>query len=104
MSHVVRNLMENAARYAKSKVKVSCAELDGEVLILVSDDGPGIPEEDRTRVFDRFVRLDENRSQQQGGTGLGLAVVRSMVEAHGGTVGFGEPELGGATAVVSIPA
>ena len=104
MSHVVRNLMENAARYAKSKVKVSCTELDGEVLILVSDDGPGIPEEDRTRVFDRFVRLDENRSQQQGGTGLGLAVVRSMVEAHGGTVGFGEPELGGATAVVSIPA
>ena len=103
MSHVVRNLMDNAARYAKTKVKVSCAEVDGEVIILVSDDGPGIPEEDRARVFDRFVRLDENRSKKQGGTGLGLSVVRSMVEAHGGHVGFGTPEIGGATAVISIP-
>ncbi len=104
MSHVVRNLMDNAARYATSKVKVSCDEVDGQVIILVSDDGPGIPEEDRERVFGRFVRLDDGRSQDMGGTGLGLSVVRSMVEAHDGTVFFGEPEIGGATAVVSIPA
>ena len=103
ISHIVRNLMENAARYAKSKVKVSCAQLDNEVLILVSDDGPGISEADRERVFDRFVRLDPDRSQGKGGTGLGLSVVRSMVEANGGTVRFAEPELGGATAVVSLP-
>jgi signal transduction histidine kinase len=52
----------------------------------VSDDGPGIPETDRERVFDRFVRLDAGRGREEGGSGLGLAIVRELVRAHGGSV------------------
>ena len=64
----------------------------------VADDGPGIPEADRSRVFDRFVRLDPDRSRDAGGTGLGLAIVREIVMAHGGTVSI-DDRLGGGTVV-----
>lgn len=104
LSHAVRNLADNAARYAKSTVKLSCSQEDGNVHIVVSDDGPGIPPEDRVRVFDRFVRLEDSRSRKKGSTGLGLAVVRGIVERHGGEVRFEDPELGGATARIVLPA
>ncbi|MDO4400496.1 MAG: ATP-binding protein [Coriobacteriia bacterium] len=102
-SHTVRNLLDNAARYASSQVKVTCAERDGFVRVTVSDDGPGIPPEDRERVFGRFVRLEEGRERKKGSTGLGLSVVRGNVERLGGRVYFAEPEIGGATAVVELP-
>lgn len=104
LSHAVRNLLDNAARFASSKVAVSCREQDDCVRIAISDDGPGIPVADRERVFGRFVRLEEGRSRQQGSTGLGLSVVRGNVERMGGRVYFGEPELGGATAIIEMPA
>ena len=104
LSHCVRNLLDNAARYAAEQVKVSCCERDGRVAITVSDDGPGIPEKDRERVFGRFVRLEEGRSRKEGSTGLGLAVVRTIAEQHGGTARFVDGELGGATCVVEIEA
>lgn len=103
LSHAVRNLMDNAARYAKTRVKVSCAQAGDAVRIAVSDDGKGIAPEDRERVFGRFVRLEEGRSRKEGSTGLGLAVVKTVAEQHGGTAMFVEPELGGATAVLEIP-
>lgn len=103
LSHAVRNLMDNAARYAKTRVKVSCAQAGDAVRITVSDDGKGIAPEDRERVFGRFVRLEEGRSRKEGSTGLGLAVVKTVAEQHGGTAMFVEPELGGATAVLEIP-
>ena len=103
LGHAVRNLLDNAARYAHSKVALSCCESSGQVLITVSDDGPGISAEDRERVFDRFVRLEQDRSRDKGSTGLGLAVVRGIVERLGGRVHFAEPELGGATAVIELP-
>ncbi|WP_350455493.1 sensor histidine kinase [Slackia heliotrinireducens] len=104
LSHAVRNLLENAVRYAESTVKVSCSQdEEGAVSIRVSDDGCGIPPEDRERVFGRFVCLGENRADSKGGTGLGLAVVKSIVESHGGTVAFVEPELSGATAEIRLP-
>ena len=98
----VRNLLDNAARYATSTVKVSCVAGGGRVRIFVSDDGPGVPEADRERIFGRFVRLEEGRSRKQGSTGLGLAVVRTIAEYHGGTARFADPELGGATVVIEI--
>ena len=55
-------------------------------VITVTDDGPGIPAEDRDRVFDRFTRLDDARARDAGGAGLGLAIVRELVRRHGGTV------------------
>lgn len=104
LSHAVRNLLDNAARYATSRVKLSCAQEGEEVHIVVSDDGRGIAPADRERVFGRFVRLEEGRSRKEGSTGLGLAVVKTVAEQHGGTAAFADPEIGGATAVLSIPA
>jgi signal transduction histidine kinase len=82
LERVVGNLVENAVRHASSRVRVEVA--DG--LIAVVDDGAGIPDADRERVFDRFTRLDDARSRDAGGAGLGLAIVRDLVERHGGTV------------------
>ncbi len=108
LSHAVRNVLDNAARYARSRVAISCRNVenaDGEfVEIVVSDDGPGIPEQDRERVFGRFVRLEEGRSRKSGSTGLGLSVVRTIAWQHGGDARFIDPELGGASIVIRIEA
>ena len=75
------------------------------MLLTVGDDGAGIPPEDRTRVFERFVRLDDDRSRAGGGSGLGLAIVAEIVHSHGGTIRVEpDPVLGGALMVVELPA
>ena len=99
LARVVRNLLENATRYARERVELTLAEHDGRVELSVADDGPGIPAEPRERVFERFARLDEGRARDAGGTGLGLAIVREVVQAHGGSVTVG----GGARFVVTLP-
>jgi signal transduction histidine kinase len=99
----VRNLGENAVRHAKSRVALSVAEEDGHVSLLVDDDGPGIPLEERDRVFQRFERLDDARARDTGGSGLGLAIVREVVEAHGGEVALSEGPLGGLRAELRFP-
>ena len=105
LRRVVRNLGENAARHARSRVVLTLGEAGGTVRLDVDDDGPGVPEEDRARIFDRFVRLDEARARGEGGAGLGLAIVSELVTAHGGTVRVGTaPELGGARFTVMWPA
>ena len=89
LGRVVRNLTDNAARHASGRVHLACgrdAAVPGAVWIEISDDGRGIPADDRERVFDRFVRLDEARARDDGGSGLGLAIVRGLVTAHGGQV------------------
>ena len=72
-------------------------------VLTVGDDGPGIPEVHRERVFDRFVRLDSDRSRRGGGTGLGLAIVAEVVAAHDGRVSIGAHNDGGALFTVAIP-
>ena len=86
LTQVVHNLLDNAGRHARGTVAVSVGTDDGQVLLTVEDDGPGIAEEDRSRVFDRFARLDAGRARDAGGSGLGLALVKRIVETHGGTV------------------
>lgn len=103
LTSVIRNLLDNAARYAASTVTVTVNEHGPWVVISVSDDGPGIPEEDRTRVFERFARLEEGRSRDQGGTGLGLALSQRLAQAHGGQIHVEESPSGGARMVVSLP-
>lgn len=104
MGQVVRNLLDNATRHARSRVWVETAIDHRGVRLVVADDGPGVPREQRERVFERFVRLDEARSRSQGGTGLGLAVVKAIVEAHGGTVEFvDDPRFPGAVVRVGLP-
>ncbi|MET0455850.1 MAG: HAMP domain-containing sensor histidine kinase [Mycobacterium sp.] len=103
LSRVLRNLLDNAARHAVSRVVVAVRPDDGRVLVEVSDDGPGISLADRDRVFDRFVRLDPDRSRRAGGTGLGLAIVREIVAAHGGRVGIGDGIGSGTKVTVQLP-
>jgi len=104
IGQVVRNLLDNATRHATATVRIETHVTGSEATILVADDGPGIPSSDREKIFERFVRLDEARSREVGGTGLGLSVVRSIVEAHGGRVTVSDdPDLGGALITVVLP-
>jgi signal transduction histidine kinase len=104
LGQVVRNLVDNAVRHARSLVSVSLAVRGSTVEFIVDDDGHGIAAHDFGRDFDRFVRLDEARARDEGGAGLGLAIVREIVELHGGTVSVGESPDGGARFVVTLPA
>ena len=96
MARALTNLVRNAAKYASSRISVKYEERHGACLIHVDDDGPGIPEKDRQRIFEPFVRLDSSRSRDTGGHGLGLAIVQRVMEWHGGTVSIHRSSLGGA--------
>ncbi|BDX29493.1 two-component sensor histidine kinase [Mycobacterium antarcticum] len=103
LRRVLRNLGDNALRHAAARIDVALTELGGEVLLIVDDDGPGIPEPERERVLQRFVRLDPARSRDDGGSGLGLAIVEEVVRAHGGSVTIRQSPIGGARVEVRIP-
>ncbi|XVQ82349.1 sensor histidine kinase [Microbispora siamensis] len=102
LRRVLANLVDNALRHAASAVRIGVRAEGSAAELTVTDDGPGIPPEDRERVFDRFTRLDDARSRDDGGAGLGLAIVRTTVEAHGGTVRL-EDASPGLRAVVRLP-
>jgi signal transduction histidine kinase len=104
LRRVFRNLGENAARHASSRVDIGLADLGDDVVLTVDDDGPGIPESERERVLQRFVRLDEARSRDDGGSGLGLSIVDEVVRAHGGSMSITRSPLGGARIEVRLPA
>jgi signal transduction histidine kinase len=103
LSRVVRNLLDNAIRYADERIEVSLGVRDGTACLIVADDGPGIPVADRDRVFDRFTRLDGARARDTGGSGLGLAIARRLVAAHHGEIHI-EDNDPGARIVVCVPA
>ncbi len=87
LERVLRNLVDNAERHAKSRVTITLTASGGQCVLTVEDDGPGIPAEQRERVFDRFVRLDEDRAREDdGGSGLGLAIAAEIARTHGGTL------------------
>lgn len=106
LARVVGHLFDNAARHAVSQVAVGVTtDADrGVVVLTVDDDGKGIAPGDRSRIFDRFVRLDDARTRDAGGAGLGLAVVKTMVRHLGGEVTVGDSPLGGARLLVELPA
>lgn len=104
LARVVRNLVDNAARHARTTVELHCGVRGGTAVLTIADDGPGIPREQWTRVFDRFVRLDASRARDAGGSGLGLAIVAEIVGAHHGTVEIGDRDGGGACITVALPA
>ncbi|HEX4532467.1 MAG TPA: HAMP domain-containing sensor histidine kinase [Acidimicrobiia bacterium] len=105
LTRVVRNLLDNAARHATSSVAVELRAGDDHTIELtVDDDGPGIPVDDRERVFDRFTRLDDGRARDAGGLGLGLSMVKEITEQHGGTVTVEDAPSGGARLRVRLPA
>jgi signal transduction histidine kinase len=86
LRRVLSNLVDNAVRHAGTEVVLAAEVREGEGLLTVTDDGPGIPLADRQRVFDRFTRLDDARSRDAGGSGLGLAIVRELLRRSGGTI------------------
>lgn len=102
LERMVANLLDNAGRHARTRVALALREIDGTVVLRVDDDGPGIPDEDRTRVFERFVRLDPSRASSAG-AGLGLAIVHQTVMRHGGEVVIDTGPLGGAGVEVRFP-
>lgn len=99
---VLRNLVDNAERHAESLVLVAVTSSAGCAVLSVEDDGPGIAQADRAKVFDRFFRLDEARSVDAGGSGLGLAIVNELVTRHGGDVAIEDGDHG-VRFVVRIP-
>lgn len=103
LERLIRNLTDNAARHASSQVRLSVIEADANVVLQVDDDGPGVPEEHRSAIFERFTRLDDARDRERGGTGLGLAIVAEVAAAHGGSVSVSDAPSGGARFEVILP-
>ncbi len=103
---VVANLLENAVRYTPvgQPIEVHAARVDDHVRIDVADLGPGIAPDERSRVFERFHRADEDRSRKKGGAGLGLSIAQWVVDLHGGTIHVEANEPVGARFVVTLPA
>jgi two-component system, OmpR family, phosphate regulon sensor histidine kinase PhoR len=105
MHDALRNLIENAVNYSAEGGRVElCAKVEtGRVLLTVGDDGPGVPEADLGRVFERFYRVDKSRTRDPGGTGLGLSIVRHLIELHGGRVHAENRREGGAVFTIALP-
>jgi signal transduction histidine kinase len=103
LRRALANLVDNAGRHARTTVGLSVHERDGRARVLVDDDGAGIPEADRERVFERFTRLDDHRTRGAGGAGLGLSLVRRIAALHHGTAKVDTASLGGARVVLDLP-
>ena len=102
LRRALRNVIENAVHYGGGAA-VRFEEHAGEVLVLVEDDGPGLPDEDLEAVFEPFVRGETSRSRETGGVGLGLAIARTILRGHGGDVRLENREEGGLRAILSLP-
>jgi signal transduction histidine kinase len=102
LKRAVRNLLENAVKYGKA-ASVAIQATPKKIEIIIDDEGPGIPEQELSRVFDPFYRLEESRSRETGGVGLGLAIAQSIVQAHHGELVLSNIAAGGLHAQISLP-
>ncbi|HUQ24797.1 MAG TPA: sensor histidine kinase efflux regulator BaeS [Burkholderiales bacterium] len=105
LGQAFRNLLENAARYtdAGGRVRVGVRRVNGSVAVDFEDSAPGVPAEALPRLFERFYRVEGSRSRANGGAGLGLAIVRSVIEAHDGAIEAGASALGGLRVTIMLP-
>ncbi|MEU5976142.1 HAMP domain-containing sensor histidine kinase [Streptomyces sp. NPDC047315] len=104
LARVLGNLLDNAQRHARASVEVSVRREGDFAVLSVADDGTGVPDDERERIFERFVRLDDARSRDEGGAGLGLAIARDVARRHGGTLTVERSPAGGAQFVLRLPA
>ncbi len=102
-ARLLANVIGNSLRYAKN-VRVEATHTRGSLIVIVDDDGPGIPPDNREDVFKPFVRLDNARNLDASGTGLGLAIARDVARSHGGDITLDDSPMGGLRAVVRVPA
>jgi signal transduction histidine kinase len=103
VGRIVTHLLDNAARHGTSRVEIGLQTGADGVRLWVDDDGPGVPAAERGRIFERFARLDDARTRDRGGAGLGLAVVAESVRSMGGQVTVQDAPSGGARFVVRWP-
>lgn len=104
LEQMLINLVDNAIKYTeKGNIRVSIRKEEGRLAIEVSDTGIGIPEEDRSRIFERFYVVDKSRSRKAGGTGLGLSIVKHIVSLHGGDIACRSRVGGGSVFTVFLP-
>lgn len=104
IGQLARNLIDNAARHARGRIAVGVAQHGDTAVLVVEDDGDGIAPAERDRVFERFVRLDDARARDAGGSGLGLSIVRGVARASHGTVTVDDSRWAGARFTVTLPA
>ena len=102
---VILNLLDNARKYSEpnTKIVVKAKETESETVIAIKDHGKGIPAEDLPRIFDRFYRVDKSRARSLGGSGLGLSIVKQLVEAHGGKISAVSSPQSGTTFSITLP-
>jgi len=101
LGRALANVLRNAVRYARSRVELSVERIGNRTIIRVDDDGPGVPPEQRSRIFEPFTRIEGSRGRDSGGVGLGLAIVKSVAEWHGGEARVSDSPLGGARVSIS---
>ncbi|HEU5103935.1 MAG TPA: ATP-binding protein [Roseiflexaceae bacterium] len=105
LEQILWNVLQNALTYAPpaSALSIVARQQSGSVILTIGDCGPGIPAEERTRVFEKFYRLSRTHQAGQPGAGLGLAICKGLVEAHGGEIAIGDREGGGALVTIRLP-
>ena len=103
LARAFSNIIENAARYSKTKIKITEQDSPEQVEVIIEDDGPGIPDDKKQDALRPFVRLDEARGDKTGGTGLGLSIAQTAIENHGGQMFLENSELGGLKVRVVLP-
>ena len=97
------NIIENAARYANKKIKITEHDTNESIEVIIEDDGPGIPDNKKQDALRPFVRLDESRNDKTGGTGLGLSIAKTAIENHGGQIFLEDSPMGGLRVRVVLP-
>jgi len=106
LRQAILNLVDNAIKYSppESEILIEVKKESEEIAeVSITDQGPGIPEDEQTRIFDRFYRIDQGRSRERGGTGLGLSIAKWAVEVHSGTIGVRQAAQGGSCFYVRLP-
>ena len=103
LARALSNLLRNALQYSQKQVQISLSQTEQHFVLCVEDDGPGVPEKDRETLFDPFTRVDESRSRDTGGFGIGLAIVKQVADWHNASITVGDSSLGGARFILRIP-